>query len=108
MNMVILTRFLLTYTNIFILLYSLMLNFDATCNNGAQMSNHYRVLAINGSGVRGIVPASILKELVSVSKRPIHKWFDFVIGTSIGGIIAVALTVKDENGKPRYTAEDVA
>jgi len=67
----------------------------------------YSVLIINGGGVRGIIPAKILQELTKISGKQIHELFDFIVGTSIGGIITTALTVKDSDGKAKYTTDDV-
>lgn len=69
--------------------------------------SHLRVLVINGGGVRGIVPARILDEISVISKKNITDLFDYIIGTSIGGIEAIALTVPGEDGKPKYTTKDV-
>jgi len=67
----------------------------------------YRVLIINGGGVRGIIPAKIINEIVKVADKPIHELFDCIIGTSIGGIIAAALTVKGEDNKPLYNSDKI-
>ncbi|WP_428262486.1 patatin-like phospholipase family protein [Haliangium sp.] len=49
----------------------------------------FRILAIDGGGVRGAAPASFLKELEQALGRPIHDSFDLVAGTSTGGLIAL-------------------
>jgi predicted acylesterase/phospholipase RssA len=51
-----------------------------------------RVLAIDGGGIRGILPALFLRELEYSSNLSIGDLFDFVIGTSTGGLIALAAT----------------
>ncbi len=71
------------------------------------MVNHYKILSINGGGVRGLVPAKIIERITTIANKPIHELFDYVVGTSAGGIIAVSLTVQDEYGKPRYSASEV-
>jgi predicted acylesterase/phospholipase RssA len=50
-----------------------------------------RILAIDGGGVRGIIPASLLAALESVSGRPTREHFDFVAGTSTGALLAVGI-----------------
>jgi len=50
------------------------------------------VLAIDGGGVKGIIPALFLKELELMSGRQIAGLFDLIVGTSAGGIIALGLT----------------
>ncbi len=53
----------------------------------------FRILAIDGGGIRGILPASILAELENrfLQGGSIAKHFDMVAGTSTGGIIALGL-----------------
>ena len=53
----------------------------------------FRILAIDGGGIRGILPASILAELENrfLQGRSIAKHFDMIAGTSTGGIIALGL-----------------
>jgi len=68
----------------------------------------FRVLAIDGSGVRGITQARILTALKAAARRPIAKVFDLIVGTPIGGIAALALTVPGINGSPIYTPGSAA
>jgi len=51
-----------------------------------------KVLAIDGGGIRGIVPARVLAELERRCGRRTGELFDLVAGTSTGAIIACALT----------------
>jgi predicted acylesterase/phospholipase RssA len=51
-----------------------------------------RALAIDGGGVRGIVPATILAALEELSGRPAHRLFDVVAGSSTGAILGLGLT----------------
>lgn len=64
-------------------------------------------LAIDGGGIRGVLPSLWLKHLESVSNRSIHQIFDVVGGTSIGGILSLGLTTRDNNGKPRASTSDM-
>lgn len=66
-----------------------------------------RVLSIDGGGIRGIIPAIILAELERCTGRPVARLFDFVAGTSSGGITALALLRPGAEGLPRYTAAEV-
>lgn len=54
----------------------------------------FRILSIDGGGIRGILPAAILTELESryTSGRSAGDYFDLIAGTSTGGIIALALS----------------
>ena len=54
-----------------------------------------RILAIDGGGIRGIIPAMVLAELERRARRPAHTLFDLVAGTSTGGVIACALARPD-------------
>jgi uncharacterized protein len=51
---------------------------------------HFRILSIDGGGTRGVLPASFLAELQRRGMR-LQDSFDLVVGTSTGGIIALAL-----------------
>ncbi len=50
-----------------------------------------RVLAIDGGGIRGLIPALVLAELERRSGRRTFELFDLIAGTSTGGIVACAL-----------------
>ncbi len=69
----------------------------------------FRVLAIDGGGIRGIVPAKLLAEIEARTGKPISQSFDLVCGTSTGGIIALGLSVPDPDtlGQPKYTAAEL-
>jgi uncharacterized protein len=54
-----------------------------------------RVLAIDGGGIRGLIPALVLAELEERSGRRVFELFDLMAGTSTGGIIASALCAPD-------------
>jgi predicted acylesterase/phospholipase RssA len=51
-----------------------------------------KVLAIDGGGIRGLIPALVLEEIERRTGRPAAGMFDLVAGTSTGAIIACALT----------------
>ena len=57
----------------------------------------YRVLSLDGGGMRGLYTASVLQSLVNRFSRPndrdkdIGKGFDLIAGTSTGGILACGL-----------------
>jgi uncharacterized protein len=65
-----------------------------------------RILAIDGGGIRGIIPARVLVELERLTGRPTHSLFDLIAGTSTGGIIALGLTKPGPSGGPAFSAED--
>lgn len=50
-----------------------------------------RLLCMDGGGIRGLVLVQILLEIEQVAQVPIHHLFDWIAGTSTGGILALAL-----------------
>jgi predicted acylesterase/phospholipase RssA len=50
-----------------------------------------RILAIDGGGIRGVIPARVLVELEAKAGKPLHQMFDLVAGTSTGGILACGI-----------------
>lgn len=69
-------------------------------------SNSIKVLAVDGGGIRGIIPAVILAELHKRLSRELWQTFDLIAGTSTGGIIALGLGTPCNNGKP-YSPEQL-
>ena len=68
----------------------------------------YRVLTLDGGGVKGLISATILKKMQeAMGGIPLTKMFDFVIGTSTGGIIALAIGMPDKNRNPMFESEDM-
>lgn len=53
----------------------------------------FRILSIDGGGIRGIFPAAVLAELEQryLGGRSIAQHFDLITGTSTGGILALGL-----------------
>ncbi|WP_316677288.1 CBASS cGAMP-activated phospholipase [uncultured Tolumonas sp.] len=63
-----------------------------------HMKKQFKILALNGGGVRGLFTVTILAELERVlaerhndPELAIGDYFDMITGASIGGIIAIAL-----------------
>lgn len=72
-----------------------------------------RILSLDGGGIRGIIPATVLayiedklKEKSGNPEASISEYFDFVTGTSSGGILSLLYLCPDKNGKPKYTARE--
>jgi len=72
------------------------------------MDRPFKVLSIDGGGIRGIIPAMVLTEVERRTGKPISSLFDLIAGTSTGGIIALGLTKPDENRAPEYSAQEIA
>ncbi|KAL6654179.1 hypothetical protein ACP70R_007644 [Stipagrostis hirtigluma subsp. patula] len=71
------------------------------------------VLSIDGGGIRGLIPATIiacleakLQELDGPDAR-IADYFDVIAGTSTGALITAMLAAPDENRRPLFAAKDV-
>lgn len=59
------------------------------------MSNKkFKILSIDGGGIRGVYPARFLSKLEANLGAPIASHFDLICGTSTGGILALALALK--------------
>jgi len=57
----------------------------------APATSEYRVLTIDGGGIKGVFAASFLAEIEKTLGRPLVDHFDLIAGTSTGGIIALGL-----------------
>ena len=51
----------------------------------------YKILSIDGGGIKGVFPASFLATIEETVGGNIGKYFDLIVGTSTGGIIALGL-----------------
>lgn len=72
------------------------------------MKANYRILSIDGGGIRGIIPASVLAEIEKRTQKPIYKLFDLIAGTSTGGLLASGLTIRADNEVgAKYTAAEL-
>ncbi|MEG2044578.1 MAG: patatin-like phospholipase family protein [Clostridia bacterium] len=72
-----------------------------------------KILCIDGGGVRGIIPATILynfetqlKKMSGDSTASISDYFDIIAGTSTGGILSLLYLSPDKNNRPLYSAKD--
>lgn len=51
----------------------------------------FRILSLDGGGIRGVFPAAFLARLEEHLEHSIGHYFDLIAGTSTGGIIAIGL-----------------
>ena len=72
-----------------------------------------RILSIDGGGIRGIIPGTILTQLEKILQKKdnnssckLGDYFDMIAGTSTGGILACLYLVPGENNKARYSAQE--
>ncbi|MFE1747773.1 patatin-like phospholipase family protein [Coleofasciculus sp. H7-2] len=70
-----------------------------------------RILSIDGGGIRGIIPAIVLNYIEEQTGKRIATMFDFIAGTSTGGILALGLTKLNSdsriNKEPEYTSAEL-
>ncbi|KAM0014207.1 putative patatin-like phospholipase domain, Acyl transferase/acyl hydrolase/lysophospholipase [Helianthus debilis subsp. tardiflorus] len=75
--------------------------------------NFITVLSIDGGGVRGLIPITILEFLEEELQKldgedaRIADYFDIIAGTSTGGLISAMLALPDENMRPLFTAKGI-
>lgn len=71
-----------------------------------------RILSLDGGGIRGIIPGVILNYLekklqtLDNSNLKIGDYFDFVAGTSTGGILACTYLIPSELGTAKHSANE--
>jgi patatin-like phospholipase/acyl hydrolase len=67
-----------------------------------------RILAIDGGGIRGVIPAKVLMAIEAKTGKRIAELFDLIAGTSTGGILAAGLCVPGrDRTRPKYDASDL-
>ncbi|HLC87978.1 MAG TPA: patatin-like phospholipase family protein, partial [Patescibacteria group bacterium] len=57
----------------------------------AKAASFKKILSIDGGGIKGVFPASFLSTVEDSIKGKVSDHFDLIVGTSTGGIIALAL-----------------
>jgi patatin-like phospholipase/acyl hydrolase len=62
------------------------------------MKRKFRILSIDGGGIRGLIPAKVLAELEQQLKevapeKKLYEHFDLICGTSTGAILAIAIAL---------------
>lgn len=65
-----------------------------------------RILSVDGGGIRGIIPATVLQMLERETGKPIHELFDVFAGTSTGSLLTSGVLLPGEKRKARYTAAE--
>ena len=74
------------------------------------MKQKFRILSIDGGGLKGLIPLQVIKEIERITKQPVHKTFDLIAGTSTGGLLTCALLLEEnsiEANKRKYTLEQI-
>lgn len=53
--------------------------------------NQYRILSIDGGGIKGVFPIAFIAAIEESINEKLSDYFDLIVGTSTGGIIALGL-----------------
>lgn len=75
--------------------------------------NLITVLSIDGGGIRGLIPGTILSFLeeelqkLDGEEARLADYFDVITGTSTGGLVTAMLTAPNENNRPLFAAKDI-
>ncbi|KAL3722197.1 hypothetical protein ACJRO7_034549 [Eucalyptus globulus] len=82
-------------------------------SSGSLRGKMVTVLSIDGGGVRGIIPGTILaflesklQELDGPDSR-IADYFDIIAGTSTGGLVTAMITAPNKDHRPMFAARDI-
>ncbi|RLM69126.1 hypothetical protein C2845_PM17G14290 [Panicum miliaceum] len=79
----------------------------------AKQGRVLTVLSIDGGGIRGLIPATILARLEAQfqekdgSDARIADYFDVIAGTSTGGLMAAMLSAPGKDKRPSFAAKDI-
>ena len=71
------------------------------------MPKIWRILSIDGGGIRGLIPATILSVIEERTGKQIAKLFDIIAGTSTGAILTLGLTRPDQFGQPQHSGRSL-
>ncbi|XP_030440845.1 patatin-like protein 2 isoform X2 [Syzygium oleosum] len=81
--------------------------------SGSPRGKMVTVLSIDGGGVRGIIPGTILAFLecklqqLDGPHQRIADYFDIIAGTSTGGLMTAMITAPNKDGRPMFEACDI-
>lgn len=67
----------------------------------------FKILSIDGGGIRGVIPCTILKFIENQIGGNLCDTFDLIAGTSTGGIITLGLTTDKPGQSYPYYAEEM-
>ncbi|KAJ1699643.1 hypothetical protein LUZ63_008155 [Rhynchospora breviuscula] len=78
-----------------------------------SMGNTVTILSIDGGGIRGLIPGTILAYLESKLQEldgpdaRLADYFDVIAGTSTGGLIATMLAAPNKQNRPLFSAKEI-
>src|SRR5262245_40991589 len=64
---------------------------DPSHHDQLRCYSMFRILSLDGGGIKGVFTASVLASLEADTKLKIIDHFDLIAGTSTGGILAIGL-----------------
>lgn len=71
---------------------STLVQSSATPKDTWDQNREFWILSLSGGGYRGLYSAAILRELESIAGQPLATKFDLIGGTSVGSILAAAIS----------------
>ncbi|KAJ8471338.1 hypothetical protein OPV22_025681 [Ensete ventricosum] len=86
---------------------------NSIVKQASTRGNLITILSIDGGGIRGVIPATILSFLESELQKldgddvRIADYFDVIAGTSTGGLVTAMLAAPDETNRPLFAAKDI-
>ena len=57
---------------------------------------HHRILCLDGGGMKGLIQIEVLMQIEKSTGKKITELFDWIVGTSTGGIVALGLVFGEE------------
>jgi len=86
---------------------------EAAAQPCAVVGDRVTVLTIDGGGIRGLIPGTVLaflearlQDLDGRAAR-LADYFDYIAGTSTGGLITAMLATPGKDGRPRFSADGI-
>ena len=75
-----------------------MMHFKMTGKGGIgfEVKGGSRLLFLDGGGIKGLVQIEVMRQLEEATGRKITELFDWIVGTSVGGILALGLVYGEE------------
>lgn len=75
-----------------------MMRYKRTMKDGIgfEVNGGSRLLFLDGGGIKGLVQIEVMRQLEAATGRRITELFDWIIGSSIGGILALGMVYGEE------------
>ena len=74
--------------------------------NKTQQLGGSRILCLDGGGIKGLIQLEILLQIEEATGRTVVELFDWIVGTSTGGVIALALVYGELHYWPQPSLMD--